>query len=141
MAKTETGYSKRPLADKLGIKQGDAIALFNAPRGYLDVLGPLPRDVKVSANNRRRGELNLIQLFSKRRAALEAAFPAAKARLAPKGCLWVSWPKTASGIETDLSENVVRQIGLANHLVDVKVCAVDGTWSGLKFVYRLRDRP
>jgi hypothetical protein len=87
-----------------------------------------------------KGPLDFIQFFSSRRSHLDEQFPKLKASLSPSGMLWVSWPKGSSGVPTDLTENVVRDIGLTNGLVDVKVCAVDETWSGLKFVFRLKDR-
>ena len=86
------------------------------------------------------GPLDFIQLFAASRAELEAEFPRMKQTLSQDGMLWVSWPKRSSKVETDLSDNVVREVGLDNGLVDVKVCAVDQTWSGLKFVRRLKDR-
>jgi hypothetical protein len=82
-----------------------------------------------------------VQAFATGRAELESAFPVLKLALHEAGALWISWPKRASGVQTDLTENVVREVGLQNGLVDVKVISVDQTWSGLKFVYRLRDRP
>ena len=132
------GYSKRSLADKLGIKAGMRIAILNAPDGYDRTLGALPGGVQpldALADN-----LDFIHVFVKERAALEVEFPKLKASLAPAGMLWVSWLKKSARIPTDLDENIVREIGLANGLVDVKVAAVDERWSGLKFVYRLKDR-
>jgi hypothetical protein len=88
-----------------------------------------------------RGSLDVIVAFFSRRAALERRLPALKAALEPRGGLWVAWPKRASGVATDLTEGVVRELGLAAGLVDNKVCAIDEVWSGLRLVYRLRDRP
>ena len=132
------GYSRKSLVEKLGIKVGFAIAILGGPRNYAATLGELPSGVKQGT--RLKGPLDFIQFFSSRRSHLEELFPKLKAALSPSGMLWVSWPKGSSGVPTDLTENVVREIGLANALVDVKVCAVDETWSGLKFVYRLKDR-
>ena len=132
------GYSKRSLADKLGIKAGLRIAILGEPRGYPGTLGPLPPGTtRVRAL---RGPLDLVQVFVRSAGELSSRAPALKAALSPAGALWVSWPKKASGVSTDLDESVVRAIGLDLGLVDVKVCAVDEVWSGLKFVYRLRDR-
>ena len=139
MAPMPAGYSTRSLPDKLGIKPGFRIALVSAPRGYDAVLGPLAPGV-VRAKTV-RGPLDLIQVFTTKAADLEKRFPSLKKALAIDGSLWVSWPKRASGVPTDLTEDSIRAIGLALGLVDVKVCAVDEVWSGLKFVYRLKDRP
>jgi hypothetical protein len=137
-AKLTVGYSKRSLAEKLGIKEGFRIAILNPPENYTSVLGALPAGVTV--DDRGRAGMDLIQCFvmSKREAA--SAISALKDNISPGGALWVSWPKVSSGVKTDLNENVIREIGLKSGLVDVKVCAVDETWSGLKLVYRLKDR-
>lgn len=132
------GYSKRSLVQKLGIKPSTTIAILNPPPNYDETLGPLPDDIMVSESL--ADGLDFIHFFTKERAELEAQFPALKQALAFDGMLWISWPKAAAKVETDLTGNVVREIGLANGLVDVKVAAVDETWSGLKFVYRLEDR-
>jgi len=127
------GYSERSLSDKLGIKAGMRAALVNPPDGY-----PLPDEVErveLPAES-----LDFIHAFFTSRAEFEAVFPMLKASLAPAGMLWVSWYKKAARIPTDLDENIIREIGLAQGLVDVKVAAVDERWSGLKFVYRLKDR-
>jgi hypothetical protein len=137
MARMPAGYSARSLSDKLGIKAGARIAFVGAPKGYDATLGKLP---PVTQAKTLRGPLDLIQVFVTNRADLVRRFPALKKALAIDGALWVSWPKKASGVATDVVEDVVREIGLAQGLVDVKVCAVDETWSGLKFVYRLADR-
>jgi hypothetical protein len=132
------GYSRRSLVDKLGIQEGFCVALLGAPKGYLAALGALPKDVSFETEAAR--QLDFIQFFSRDRREAEHKLPRLKRRLRPDGMLWMCWPKGSSGVETDLSENVVCEIGLANGLVDVKVCAVDETWSGLKLVYRLKDR-
>ncbi len=131
------GYSKQSLVDKLGIKDGAKIAILNAPRGYQRTLGTLPR---VSRKSRVAGRLDFVQFFTKEKQELERRFAALARALAPAGMLWISWPKKASGVATDLTEDVIRVIGLAHGLVDVKVAAVDDVWSGLKFVRRLKDR-
>jgi hypothetical protein len=139
MTRMPAGYSTRSLLDKLGIKPGARIAVLGAPEGYDATLGPFPPGtVRVKSL---RGPLDLIQVFVTRRGELARRFPALKRALASNGALWVSWPKRASGVASDLGEDQVREIGLAHGVVDVKVCAVDEVWSGLKFVYRLKDRP
>ena len=127
------GYSKRPLADKLELKAGMRVVVINAPEGYpaLDTV----EVVELPAQ-----KLDFIHLFTQSRAELDAQFPKLKAALAPAGTLWISWPKKAAKVETDLDDNIVRETGLAIGLVDVKVAAIDAVWSGLKFVYRLKDR-
>ena len=132
------GYSGKPLVAKLGIKPGASVLILHAPKGYAKTLGPLPPDVTVVQAP--RPGLDFIQFFATGRAALERSFAALAKALAPAGMLWISWPKKASGVATDLTEDVVRKAALANGLVDVKVCAVDDTWSGLKLVRRLKDR-
>lgn len=132
------GYSKRTLVQKLGIKEGNRLALINAPDNYDETLGPLPADVTVL--DALDESLDFIQFFTKEASQLEAQFPALKAAMTTSGMLWISWPKKASKVETDVTEDVIRQIGLEIGLVDVKVCAVDHIWSGLKFMYRLKDR-
>ncbi len=121
------GYSGRTLVEKLGVKPGTRIAILNAPRGYRGILGV-------------RGPLPFIHFFTRQRAALEAKFPGLLRALAPDGSLWISWPKQASGVDTDMTEDVVRAVALAGGLVDVKVAAIDDVWSGLKLVRRLKDR-
>ena len=133
-----TGYSKRSLVDKLGIKEGLRVAILGAPADFPKTLGELPPQVKLGGNL--HGEKDFVQFFTKSEVELERKFPALKSCLAKNGMLWISWPKRASAVATDLDENVVRKIGLSNGLVDVKVCAVDQTWSALKFVYRAKDR-
>lgn len=132
------GYSGTPLVKKLGIRAGMALQFVNSPANYRKTLGHLPADVRVCRRARR--ELDFIQGFVTRRSALERLLARAQRYLATDGMLWVSWPKKASGMATEVAEGDVRSAGLAAGLVDVKVCAVDETWSGLKFVYRLRDR-
>jgi hypothetical protein len=132
------GYSGKRLADKLGIKPGTRIAIVNAPRGYRATLGRLPEGVVVSATA--RGSLPFIQFFVKDRGVLEAQLPALLQALEPSGSLWISWPKKASGVLTDITEDVVRAVALPTGLVDVKVAAVDDVWSALKLVRRLSAR-
>jgi hypothetical protein len=134
------GYSGTPLVRKLGIKDGARLGLIGAPDGFGETLGELPAGVQV---RRRLGgqRFDVIVAFFDRRAGLERRLPSLADALEPAGGLWIAWPKRASGAPTDLTENVVRDLGLAAGLVDNKVCAVDQVWSGLRLVYRLRDRP
>ena len=133
------GYSGTPLIRKLGIKPDFDIAFINAPKNFINQLD-LPSGVKIRSVSKSH-DLDFILLFVKRRTVLNAAFAQCAQKLKSNGMLWVSWPKQSSGVPTDLNENIVRDIGLTAGLVDVKVCAVDEIWSGLKFVYRLKDRP
>lgn len=132
------GYSGTSLPRKLGIPDSGRAAIIDSPRGFLKLVGRWPSELERCP--KLTAPLDYIHLFASERGVLEALFPRAREALTRAGTLWVSWPKKASGKQTDLTEGVVREIGLANGLVDVKVCAVDDTWSGLKFVYRLRDR-
>jgi len=133
------GYSKRSLAEKLGIKEGFRVAVLNPPENYTLILGALPAGVTV--DDRGGTGMDLIHCFVMSTGEAASAISALKDNISSCGALWVSWPKASSGVKTDLNENVIREIGLKSGLVDVKVCAVDETWSGLKFVYRLKDRP
>lgn len=131
------GYSEKKLVEKLGIRPGDVFAFVNAPEGYDRTLGKLPAGAKLGGKS---SKLNFVQIFSKDRTLLKDALPYVRDRLEPNGMIWISWPKKASKVETDLTDNLVRVIGLENGLVDVKVCSVDNQWSGLKFVRRVKDR-
>jgi hypothetical protein len=132
------GYSGTPLPKKLGIKDGFHIRLIDAPP---DVVAELRTSLENCDFDRgAKFPLDFAMLFSKSATSLKKEFSTTAKRLAPAGMLWVSWPKKSSGVATDLTENAVRDIGLAAGLVDVKVCAVTDIWSGLKFVRRLKDR-
>jgi hypothetical protein len=133
------GYSGTPLPRKLGIKPGFRCCFPGAPADFGETLGELPEGVSVLA--RPAAGLDLAVLFSKRASDAERRFAALAKKLTPAGMLWVAWPKKASGVATDLSDGAVRAIGLAAGLVDNKTCAIDETWSGLRFVVRLKDRP
>ncbi|MBI1851619.1 MAG: DUF3052 domain-containing protein [Planctomycetes bacterium] len=135
------GYSGTPLPKKLGIKPGHRVLLVNAPAEFRTTLGELPQDVALVDSGTAKAPFDVIIFFTKSAANLEKRFAALAAKLTPAGGLWISWPKKASGVATDLTDNVVREMGLAGGLVDVKVCAVDDTWSGLRFVIRVKDRP
>ena len=132
------GYSRRPLAQKLGIKHGHRIAILNAPDNYRALLEPLPD--ALTWHDTLTGDLDFIHFFTDSHQTLAERFPALKAAIRRNGMVWISWPKKASKVPTDLNDAVVRAIGLSQGLVDVKVAAVDQVWSGLKFVYRTRDR-
>lgn len=128
-----------PLLRKLGVKPDARLGLLGLPAELDPAFSELPPGVTVL--RRASGPLDLIVSFHTSRIELRRRLPVVKAALEPAGGLWIAWPKRASGMETDLSEAVVRQLGLASGLVDNKICAVNETWSGLRFVYRLRDRP
>jgi hypothetical protein len=133
------GYSGTPLVKKLGFKEGFRVGLVNPPGGFQRELGPLPTDVKITVGLLTK-PFDLILLFAGSQQTLQKEFSRLAQKLAGNGMLWIAWPKKASGVATDLSDNSVRQIGLDAGLVDVKVCAINDIWSGLKFVYRLKDR-
>ena len=132
------GYSGTPLARKLGVKEGQRVAFQAAPEGFEALLGELPEGVAVK--RRATTPLDVVVAFFKRRAELERRFTRLAETIRPAGCLWIAWPKRSSGVATDLTEDVVRELALAAGLVDNKVCAIDETWSGLRLVFRLRDR-
>jgi hypothetical protein len=132
------GYSGTPLPKKLGIKPGFRVSLVNAPA---DVTGELKAALQTCEITREgKKPLDFAMVFTKSGSELTKEFRRIAKLLAPAGMLWVSWPKKSSGVSTDVSETVVRETGLAEGLVDVKVCAVTEVWSGLKFVRRLKDR-
>jgi hypothetical protein len=133
------GYSGTPLPRKLGIKPGQRIAFIEAPPAFAEALGRLPDGV-VPPLTTLRGPLDLVVAFFLERRELEQRLPQLIAALDPAGGLWIAWPKRASRVATDLTEDVVRELALAAGVVDVKVCAIDATWSGLKLVIRVRDR-
>ena len=132
------GYSGTPLAKKLGIKAGDALALVGAPRGFERELDGLPDGVEI--RHRAGGRADVVVLFTTTERDLERRFAGLAKSVWPDGGLWVAWPKRSSGVRTDLDENRLRDIGLPHGLVDNKVCAVDETWSGLRFVWRRENR-
>jgi hypothetical protein len=132
------GCSKNPTWKKLGIKEGTRVIFLHGPGNYPQILGDLPRDAILE--NRLRKNASFIHYFTKDHCCLLNDFPKLKAALLPDGALWISWPKSASKVPTELDDKIVREIGLRNGLVDIKVAAIDEIWSGLKFVYRLKDR-
>ena len=129
------GYSGTPLPKKLGIKEGLCVRFIDAPAEVVS-------ELKAALDQCHEGKtsVDFAMLFTKSKAALTKQFPSVAKQLTPAGMLWISWPKKSSGVSTDLTEDVVRDIGLKAGLVDVKVCAVTEVWSGLKFVRRLKDR-
>jgi hypothetical protein len=131
------GYSGTPLPRKLGIKPGSMVLLDRAPAGF--VLEPLP-DGSAVHHRARNGDYDVILAFCPDSARVRRRFEPLTARLETAGGLWIAWPKRSSGVPTDLDENHVRDIGLAAGMVDNKVCAIDETWSALRFVRRLADR-
>ncbi len=133
------GYSKTPLAKKLGIKQGFKIVLVNAPEYYWNLFDELPNDIE-QLDPDEQVQADFIHFFTKSADELRNTLPGLKKLLVKNGMLWISWPKKASKVATDVSDMVVRNVGLDTGLVDVKVCAVDEIWSGLKFMYRVADR-
>ncbi len=132
------GYSGTPLAKKLGIKPGMIVHVVNAPGDYTALVDPFPQDVVISSKPEHG--LDLVHVFTKSRLELVAFLKALQKKIKQSGIIWVSWPKKSSGIPSEVTEDVVRQIALPLGLVDVKVCAVDETWSGLKLVIRKENR-
>jgi len=129
-----SGYSGTALVDKLGFKAGDKVCYVNPPEGFGSLLGVLPAGVRVRADL--VGPLDLIVVFVTERRLFEQRLTALRRGLAPAGMLWVAWPKKASGVRTDVTEDVIRAVALPTGLVDTKVCAIDETWSGLRLVIR-----
>ena len=138
MATISSGYSGTPLPKKLGIREGSRVAVVSAPQGFDASLGALPPGAQVRTNA--RGRLDVIVFFVTRRAELARRFPSFARALEHDGGLWVAWPKHTSGVATDLAFDAVQRVGLDAGLVDNKVAAIDATWSGLRFVYRIADR-
>ncbi|HVZ39526.1 MAG TPA: DUF3052 domain-containing protein [Candidatus Kapabacteria bacterium] len=131
-------YSSTPLIRKLGIREGMRATFVNAPDDFSGTLGELPADLTIVKTP--RAPMDFLLFFTPRAGELAARFPKLAATLAPAGMLWIAWPKKSSGVETDITFDVVQRIGLDAGLVDVKICAIDARWTGLKFVIRLRDR-
>jgi hypothetical protein len=132
------GYSGTPLVRKLGIKAASRIHPIDAPAHYWDLLGELPPDAREAGDDER--DLEIVHFFATRVSDAIAGFEAGRKRIASNGMIWASWPKKASGVPSELDGNRIRALGLEQGLVDVKVCAVDETWSGLKFVIPVADR-
>ena len=132
------GYSATPLAKKLGIKDGSKLFLSNAPKNYLQLLAPIPLGVKVVPGI--TPDTDIVHLFATKKTGLRGQLTAARKKIKPDAALWVSWPKKAAKVPTDITEDTIRELALPLGLVDIKVCAVDETWSGLKLVIRKEHR-
>ena len=132
------GYSGTPLLRKLGIRDGTQIVALHPPEGYASLLGPLPPGAQIVAEPRQR--VAFVHLFTRSAAELRSALTRLRAKLVSDGMIWVSWPKRSSKVPTDITEDVIREVALPLGFVDIKVCAVDDTWSGLKLVVRVENR-
>lgn len=134
MPQKSAGYSGTPLPKKLGFKEGSRIWAIDAPKGYQELVNPLPAAAKlVSALT---PETDVVHVFAKQRKDLEKTLKSLRPKIAEAAAVWVSWPKKTAGVPTDITEDVIRQVALPMGFVDIKVCAVDETWSGLKLVIR-----
>src|SRR5258706_14559971 len=133
-----TGYSGTPLAKKLGIVAGSRLFLSDAPRNYMELVAPLPEGVEVV--RKIDDETDIVHIFSTERARLKSALRDSLGKLRQDGSIWVSWPKKSSKVSTDITEDTIREVALPMGLVDIKVCAVDEVWSGLKLVVRKKNR-
>jgi hypothetical protein len=140
LAGAGAGYSVTPLPKKLGIKDGHRVALVRAPRDFDATLGPLPEIECIQSGLAGKAPLDVIVVFVTRRAELVRELPSLRKRMAQAGGLWIAWPKKASKMPTDVTEDVVRDVALPTGLVDNKVCAIDETWSGLRLVIRVELR-
>jgi hypothetical protein len=132
------GYSGTPLLQKLGIKPCLAVVTINSPTNYRRLLGTIPEGVTFS--DRLKSDLSFVHVFIQKRSELEQRLSAIRGKIADTGTVWVSWPKRSSGVPTDVTEDVVRAVALPLGFVDVKVCAIDETWSGLKLMVRRSNR-
>ena len=135
----KAGYSGRSLVEKLGIKAVMNAAIISAPANYSETLGALPYGLKIKRSIA-HGDFDFIQFFATSLTELANSIDTLKRAMKQTGMLWISWPKKSSGIVTDLNENIIRNFVLEHGLVDIKVCAVDEVWSGLKFVVPVKDR-
>ncbi|HOX83738.1 MAG TPA: DUF3052 family protein [Chryseolinea sp.] len=138
MEQKSSGYSGTPLAKKLGIKEGFKIRLVNPPDNYFELFDDLPKSITMAKD--KKSKKNLIHYFTKQLADLEKDIVALRNEIEPNGMIWISWPKKASKVVTDITEDDIRALALVNGLVDIKVCAVDEIWSGLKLVIPVKDR-
>jgi hypothetical protein len=128
------GYSGTPLAKKLGIREGHRVRIQGAPGDYLDLVSPIPKNVRLSNNLRK--DVDICHFFTRSASELEAQLPKLIRTIHHDGMIWISWPKKSSGVRSSVTEDTIRSMALPLGLVDVKVCAVDETWSGLKLVIR-----
>jgi hypothetical protein len=136
----QAGYSGTPLPVKLGIGEDDEVAVIGAPERFEDTLGDLPGVASLHTDLADDARYDVIVAFMTQRSELEAELPRLRARMAPACGLWIAWPKRASGVPTDLTDDVVREVALPTGLVDNKVCAIDQTWTGLRLVIRRENR-
>jgi hypothetical protein len=132
------GYSGKPLVQKLGIKPGFCIFVDGLSVAYGDIVGQLPDDVRIATIA--KALLDMVHVFATEAKGLAASLRSYRKAIEPDGMIWASWPKKASGVATDVTEALVRETALANGLVDIKICAVDNVWSGLKLVIPVKDR-
>ena len=132
-----SGYSGTPLVKKLGFKPGYTVWMANSPDGFEGLLGPLPENLTLTNQT---SEADIALVFATTRPEIEEAFAEAKDKIPANGAIWVAWPKRSSGVATDLTEDVMRDLFLPTGMVDNKVCAIDDTWSGLRFVVRKENR-
>lgn len=135
---SSSGYSGTPLVKKLGIQEGFLLLFINQPAHYFDLVGKFPNHTRIVDSE--KAGVDFVHLFAHDAKSLRILLPRAKNCIVKNGMIWVSWPKKSSKVPTDLDENIIREYALEIGLVDVKVCAVDEVWSGLKLVYRLKDR-
>lgn len=126
------GYSNTPTAKKLGLKDGHRVCVLNVPKKYADLIGGLPKDLTLTDRLNQRADI--VHVFVTKQADLTSRVQLMRKAIAPHGAIWVSWPKKASKVPTDVTEDTIRRLALASGLVDVKVCAIDDVWSGLKLV-------
>ncbi|TDI40336.1 MAG: DUF3052 family protein [Acidobacteria bacterium] len=134
------GYSGTPLPKKLGIREGSRVGYRGAPKGFAATLGPLPLGAKLAPSRPGRGD-NILLLFAPDQRSLDEALPDMLSRMGPETALWICWPKKTSPLASDITGDTVRRTGLAAGVVDIKVCAIDEDWSGIKFVVRVENRP
>lgn len=132
------GYSETPLPQKLGIKPGLTIVTINAPTNYRRLLGTIPEGVTFS--DRLKPDSPFVHIFTRKRTELANTLPVLREKIADTGTVWVSWPKRSAGVPTDVTEDIIRDVALSLGFVDVKVCALDETWSGLKLMVRRENR-
>ncbi|MBW7969104.1 DUF3052 domain-containing protein [Bradyrhizobium sp. BR 10289] len=132
------GYSGKPLVQKLGIKPGFCIFVDGLSVAYGDIVGKLPDDVRIAKTA--KAPLDMVHVFATEAKGLAARLRSYRKAIAPDGMIWASWPKKASGVATDVTEALVRETALASGLVDIKICAVNDVWSGLKLVIPVKDR-
>ena len=132
------GYSSAGLAKKLGYKENFLVKLINEPKNYFEMLSDLPNNIKFISNSKK--EIDLIHIFAKESKKLFELILKSKSEIKQNGMIWVSWPKKSSKLETDITETIIREFAIHNGLVDIKVCAVDEIWSGLKLVIPIKNR-